>query len=281
MSKIAQSILDFLLYSHLFIAFCAAAMTTQTFYLLNSSWEAALPLILLVFSATLVIYALHRLISLKKINKSLHTQRYKTIKNHALHIQIYALIAVIIGVVSFFYLQRTTQLLLVLPALLSVAYVVPFLGDNKKRLRDINFVKIFLIAGVWAYVTVVLPFAELGLLATADLWFWAAERAIFIFMITLPFDIRDWEIDRAAGVRTLPAFIGVGATLFLAAVMLLIWLGIVFLLYPLAVFYALLSSGLTTYGLVLLSPKQAHDYYFTALMDGTMIVQFLLIAIWG
>ncbi|MCP4443209.1 MAG: UbiA family prenyltransferase [Aureispira sp.] len=277
--KVGQSIIDFLLYSHLFIAFCAIAMTAQTFFLLDYDWQLAWPLLLLVFSATLVVYALHRLISLDKIKKSLHTQRYKTIRRYALHIKVYAAVAMLLGVFSFFYLQRVTQFLLILPALLSVGYVVPFLGGQKKRLRDINFIKIFLIAGVWAYVTVCLPFAELGLLHTSKLWYWGVERAIFIFIITLPFDIRDWEIDKAAGVQTLPATLGVQATLILVTILTIVWLILVFLLYPLSIFYGLLVSGLTTYLLVLRSPKQSNDYYFTAVMDGTMLIQFLLVLV--
>lgn len=268
---------NFLLYSNIYIAFCAVAMTAQTLYIYDINIKTSPALLGLVFFSTLVIYALHRLVSLSKIDKSLEVERFNVIGTYKQHIQIYAGLGILGGGVCFFYLNRPTQYALLLPALLSLGYVIPFMGNKKLRLRDVHFVKIFLIAIVWSYVTVLLPFLECEITIGFRELGILLERVLFIFVITLPFDLRDWEIDQRNQVRTIPATIGVKNTLRLAFITLVIWVLLVFKIYNLSIALALLISGISTGILVYYSPKQKHDYYFTALMDGTMILQYVLV----
>lgn len=272
-----QKFINFLLYSNLFIAACAVAMTLQTFYILDISWKTSPELLGLVFFSTQIIYALHRLISLSKIDKSLNVNRFEIIKSYQSHIQIYTVISFLGAGICFLFLNKTTQFALVLPAFLSLGYVIPFLGKRKLRLRDINFIKIFLIAIVWAYVTVLLPLLELGL-EWKDMYnVMILERIIFIFVITLPFDMRDWEIDKLNGVRTIPAVLGIQKTVYLAMFLLLIWIGIVGIIYNFNIALPLAISGLVVGILIYKAPQQTEDYYFTALMDGTMLLQYFLL----
>jgi 4-hydroxybenzoate polyprenyltransferase len=269
--------INFLLYSNIYIAFCAVAMTAQTLYVFDINIKTSPALLGLVFFSTLVIYALHRLVSLSKVDKSLEVERFNVIGTYKQHIQVYAGLGIVGGAVCFFFLNRPTQYALVIPALLSLGYVIPFMGNKKLRLRDVHFIKIFLIAIVWAYVTVLLPFLEhdltIGLRELAIL----LERVLFIFVITLPFDLRDWEIDKKNHVRTIPATIGVKNTLRLAFFVLLIWMFLLAQIYTIPIALGLLISGVSTGVFVYYSPRQKHDYYFTALMDGTMILQYGLV----
>lgn len=274
-------LINFLLYSNIYIAFCAVAMTAQTLYVFDISIKTSPTLLGLVFFSTLVIYALHRLVSLSKVDRSLEVERFHVIGMYKRHIQIYTGLGILGGAVCFFCLNRSTQYALVLPALLSLGYVIPFMGNGKLRLRDINFIKIFLIAIVWSYVTVLLPLLEHNISIAYQELGVLLERILFIFVITLPFDLRDWEIDKRNQVRTIPATIGVKKTLRLALFILVIWCGLVFLLYNLPIALALLISGISTGVLVYNSPKQKHDYYFTALIDGTMIVQYVLVVLFS
>jgi 4-hydroxybenzoate polyprenyltransferase len=271
--------INFLLYSNIYIAFCAVAMTAQTLYVFDIDIKTSSALLGLVFFSTLVIYALHRLVSLSKVDKSLDVERFKVIGAYKEHIQIYAGLGILGGGVCFFCLNRPTQYALILPALLSLGYVIPFMGNKKLRLRDVHFIKIFLIAIVWSYVTVLLPFLEFKIAIGVRELGILLERILFIFVITLPFDLRDWEIDKKNQVRTIPATIGVKNTLRLALFILLLWALLFSTIYPLSIILALLISGLSTGLLVYYSPKQQHDYYFTALMDGTMLLQYILVLV--
>ncbi|WMX17324.1 hypothetical protein [Aureispira sp. CCB-E] len=269
--------INFLLYSNIYIALCAVAMTAQTLYVFDISVPTSPALLGLVFFSTLVIYALHRLVSLSKVDKNLKVERFNVIETYQRHIQIYAALGTIGGGVCFFFLARTTQYALVLPAILSLGYVIPFMGNKKLRLRDVHFIKIFLIAIVWSYVTVLLPVLEHGIPLEEQAIGAIIERILFIFVITLPFDLRDWEIDKKNGVRTIPATIGVKKTLQLAFFILVLWMLGVTQIYTWSIVVGLWGSGITTGILVYYSPQQKHDYYFTALMDGTMLLQYGLV----
>ncbi len=272
-----KKISDLILYSNLFIACCAVAMTWQTRLLIgeNLAWT---PLVGLIFCATLVIYALHRVVGMSKVKDFLDVERFHVIQTYQSHILFYAALAVIGGMICFFYLNITVQLALVIPALLSVAYVLPFFGKKReKRLRDVHFIKIFLIALVWAYVTVLLPAIELDIWQEKRIWLMFAERSFFVFCITLPFDIRDLKVDKHNNVNTLPAKLGLKNTLRLAFLLMIIFVLLCYINYDDAAFLALFISAISTYLLIYFSPKFTHDYYFTGLMDGTMIVQFLML----
>ncbi len=273
-----KKIIDLILYSNLFIACCAVAMTWQTQLLLGQEL-AFTPLVGLVFCATLVIYALHRVVGMSKVKDFLDVERFHVIQTYWSHISFYAVLAVIGGAVCFFYLNLSTQLALVLPALFSIAYVLPFLGKKReKRLRDVHFIKIFLIAIVWAYVTVLLPAIELDIWQEKRIWLMFVERSLFVFCITLPFDIRDLKVDKHNNVNTLPAKLGLTNTLRLAFLLMTIFVVLCFVNYSSISSLALLISAVSTYFLIYFSPQFTHDYYFTGLMDGTMIIQFL--ALW-
>ncbi|MEZ4951302.1 MAG: hypothetical protein R2784_18235, partial [Saprospiraceae bacterium] len=78
-----------------------------------------------------------------------------------------------------------------------------------------------------------------------------------------------------------PTSMGVRKSIQLAGVIL--FLEIVLILfatklgyYPTGFVVGLIVSILSTFYFIRLSPKIEHDYYFTGLMDGTMILQFFL-----
>ncbi|MEM6698020.1 MAG: UbiA family prenyltransferase [Bacteroidota bacterium] len=234
-------------------------------------------------SSTLFIYAIHRIVGLQKVKPFQSKGRYLVISTFKSHIIIYAVLAGVTAFVCFWKLQKTVQLSLIIPALVSLAYVLPMLA-RKKRLRDINFIKIFLVAIVWAWVGVILPALQMGRGLDADIWWMVAERAFFIFAITLPFDIRDLKIDEHASVQTIPAKIGVARSKILAFSMLAAMLVCVRQNLSLGTYtnmngWALLISAISTGVLIFFSDRKMHDYYFTALLDGTITFQFILIFI--
>lgn len=276
-----QKIFNLLLYGNFFIAFCAVAMLWQTELILYQAIQFNY-LTIFVFSATLFLYALHRIVGIQKVQAFKDKYRYTIINQYRSHILLYAIIGGLLAAWFFFYLTRTSQLLIIVPAFLSLGYVLPFFG-KERRLRDFDYLKIFLVAIVWAFITVMLPLVEHG---TSPLSFLSIqlllERMLFVFAITLPFDIRDLKVDESIEVKTIPAMIGIPLTKGLAAITLLFAFIVSCLLYSAAVysFSVLVALGIsysTTYFLIHICDQTKHDYYFTAIMDGTMIIQFLLV----
>lgn len=260
---------------------CAAAMTLQTQLVLigDSRWT---PLVGLVFFSTLFLYAIHRIVGLSKVKDFLDMERFATIAKFKGHIFLYAVVAGIGGLYCFWKIDTLLKILLFVPALISLGYVLPIFGKNR-RLRDFNHIKIFLIAIVWAWITVVMVGVEAQgwqmSLQSKSIWILALERTLFIFAITLPFDIRDLEVDAQNGVRTIPAQIGAKNAKKLAYFLLLVAsLLATFLyataIYSWAIFCATLLSYLLSGCIIAFSDKTEEDYFFTGLVDGTMLLLF-------
>jgi len=280
MLGLLKKFIDLLLYGNFWIAAGALAMSWQSQLIFTGQiqWDA---LASFVFFSTLFLYALHRIVGISKLHEYFQLERYSVIATFKTHIQFYALIGFIGTTISFFYLNRAVQAALIIPGLLSLGYVVPFLG-RKKRLRDFNHIKIFLVAIVWAWVSVLLPALHSQEPLTLALGLMILERALFIFAITLPFDIRDLKVDMHSEVKTLPAQMGWIKTKYLAQGLVLLALLLAFANYQLQLYswpqlLALFIAYLITALLIHRSHPDRHDYFYTGLMDGTMILQFILL----
>lgn len=278
--KLLISFTDLLLYGNFWIALSAFCMALQTHYILFGYIKLE-ALEFFVLGSTLFLYAIHRLVGLKKVAPFKDHGRYFIISKFKSHILIYAIISAISSGVLFFWLTLSVQLALIIPAILSLGYVIPLL-QNQKRLRDLNYLKIYLIAIVWAWVTVLLPALSHHLYEFLPVWPMFLERMLFVFAITIPFDIRDLKIDAHTEVKTIPAVLGIPNSKRLAYFCLALVLGLVGFNYyldayslttTLAFVLSILSTGLAIH----YADRITHDYFFTGLLDGTMIIQFLLI----
>ncbi|MCB0567491.1 MAG: UbiA family prenyltransferase [Phaeodactylibacter sp.] len=277
-----RAIINLILYSNLWIAVAALAMAAQTQLLLNGQVQPT-PLLGFIFFATLFLYAVHRIVGLEKAQPFLKKGRFFVISRFRSHITFYAIAAGLGAAVFFLQLSFRLQLAAVAPSLIALGYVLPFLS-GRRRLRDLSYVKIFLIAIAWSWITVLLPALELGMGWSIPMLIMLLERAFFIFAITLPFDIRDLEVDAYNQVKTLPAQLGYRRTKALALACLLIMTALAGLnyhidVYGAGVFSALLLSALIAFALIYFADKVKHDYYFSGLIDGAMVLQFVLV--WG
>lgn len=258
-------------------------MTLQTQWVLVGKLEFT-DLVWFTFFSTLSLYAVHRLTGLVKVEAFKDKGRYAVISRFKNHIIGYAVLSALLGAWFFFQLNIQLKFQMIIAGAVSLGYVLPVFGKGR-RLRDFHYVKIFLIAITWAWVTVVMPVVDLGLDNNPGLWLLVIERAVFIFAITLPFDIRDFQIDAHTGVKTIPGYIGMNATkklsiysLVIAEVLAMINIGMV---YSLREFAGVGFSFLLTAILIWKVDKIRHDYFYTGAVDGSMILQFLLVWIMG
>lgn len=275
-----KKFIDLILYSNLWIALAAVSMSLQTQLLLFGELRRD-PLFGFIFFATLCLYAVHRLVGLRKVKPFQEAGRFKVIARFQSHILVYALVSAAAAAWFFFRLTWRMQMAAVLPSLIGLGYVLPVIGGSR-RLRDLHYIKIFLIAGAWSWITAGLVAASRHWGLTLPALVLLLERACFVFAITLPFDIRDLQVDAFTKVETLPARLGIRRTKGLAAAALLLMLALVAWNYRMDVYtlpqaLALLLSALLSYALIHFSDRIRHDYYFTGLIDGMMTLQFLLV----
>lgn len=114
-------------------------------------------------------------------------------------------------------------------AVLTALYILPFLGGFQKSLRGVSYLKIFVVAGVWAGVTTLIPALSQSIDPEVNLIVPFIQRMLFVLVLILPFEIRDMRLD-LEDVRTLPQKIGVQQTKKLGLALLLFVLTLEFLI---------------------------------------------------
>jgi len=115
---------------------------------------------------------------------------------------------------------------------LTILYAIPFLSGFQKNLRNISYMKIVVVAFVWAGVSVVIP--VLDAVQSVDnpvLWFLFLQRFVLVAVLILPFDIRDVQFD-AISLQTIPKKIGEKNTKKLGFALLLFAVLLEFLIAP-------------------------------------------------
>lgn len=270
---------DALLYSSTWLALAAVALTWASFLF----WRVHIPprLAGLIFVATLFLYNLDSVLPYKHSQQLVLSERKLWMRQHRGELFVLALAALAVAGALFWYdgWLHLSGFLSHL-ALISVLYSLPLLRvrGRWRALRDLPLLKVFLIAYVWAAVTVWVPALYLGIpLSTPELQLLFARRFFFILALAFVFDIRDYTKDRLMGTYTFPGVFGVRVTKWIALVALL-------------VACVLLPHGLTPrQGALLLLPavlaavviwyadETRPDYYFAFLTDGVMLVYFLAV----
>jgi hypothetical protein len=220
-----------------------------------------------VFFSTLVSYTLQRLFRLKSIaqynNKAWVVENKKT----AIFLTIIGIIGTLFTLPQF--LSFSVLIWLIPSGIVSLLY-------SLKRLRDIPYLKIFLISISWGVICGVIPFIIEKNYDIELILFNFTIITCYITAITIPFDIRDLGLDEDTK-RTIPQVMGIPR----AKTSALIILGIsivlfLFIFNPLQSIIYGISSLFSGY-LIYKSSSLKPDIYFTLYIDGHIIFQFLLI----
>ena len=165
--------------------------------------------------------------------------------------------------------------------IVSTMYNVPRKSNGivKFPLRSIPFLKILLIAYVWASLFAILPIIiSSNDLKLSDTLFMFAAHFLFIVSITLPFDIRDFKTDQENLLTTIPHVVGIK----LAKALSLLCLTIFYLMMlPSLRLIYLTVLFLIAAGLILYSSSRRKNYYFTLFIDGTIILYYIAIQLSG
>jgi len=272
-----KKISDYIIYSNLLIAAGAGCFIWETYILFKLTID---PLYIIIgFVATLFTYNIDRLVIIDSLGNT-NSERHAWFAKSPKTMTGISILCFVFLLISIFFLPGRSIFFLAHLGFISIAYSVPILAKGSKNLRSIKILKIFLITYVWSASTVLMPLIGSGInIFQRDVVLLFIERALFIFAITLPFDIRDYRSDMENKVVTIPGLIGIKSTRVLAFVCLLIFFLINLIHYDFhsGVLLAKLISGVSTFVIILYATENRHEYYYTGLLDGTIILQFLLV----
>ncbi|MEM9549081.1 MAG: UbiA family prenyltransferase [Bacteroidota bacterium] len=275
MKKLAHHITNFYLYSSLHIGLCSVYLYlfTVSRFELNVDFKY----LLFTFSSTIFIYSIHRIIGINKVKKFSHKGRFAVIEKFKSHILIYATVSFGGCCYLFFNFGLSRWILLTWAGVVSVLYTIPIFG-KAMRLRDFSFIKIFLIAIIWSYVTGVIPMHENGI-DPIPIIVYFTEIALFFIAITIPFDIRDYYVDRANKVGTIPTLLGRTYSTYMAILLVLITIVLdavlTFVYGGLIIgFICMLITCLVTAIMIYFVQNKENDYYFSGLMDTSIMIPY-------
>jgi len=240
-----------------------------------------------IFGATLFIYNYHRLFRKLAIYAWQRSERHRWIVANETLLKAFAIIGLTLTLIAFLPYVNVPLILKFLPfVLLTLLYVVPVWKTEGKwiRLRDLPFIKIALVAIVWSFVTVFVPFAVIDIdwIPNLSQWITFTQRFIFIFAITVPFDIRDMAHDAKHNVKTFAGVLGVNKAKQLSNLLLILVAAICISAY-LFNFYSsgnaasMIISSLFTSILIGRIQEDSDEWMYAGFLDGTMVDQFFWI----
>ena len=268
-----KRIFDFYIFSNIHVAFAVFSLTKIT--LLNYSITSNL-LPWFAFFSTIASYNFIRLYKVSEI-QNLTFQFIKQYKKIILSLTFLSLIIVIY--LSFF-LKFTTLLVLFPFGLFTLFYVVPFpvKKDNSLVLRNIAFIKLFLIAISWAGVTVLVPLINYDIELQHNEVVVFIQRFLFVVVITIPFDIRDVNFD-AINLKTIPQTFGIQKSKVFGLFLLMLFLGLEFFKDPIGTeqFRVYLVMVILSLYFLFRATSNQNKYYSAFFVESLPIVWLLLL----
>jgi 4-hydroxybenzoate polyprenyltransferase len=273
-----------LIYTNFYIAIAACCFQLVIVVLVDKLAEWNWMLSVLTFFSTWMVYQFSRWNFHRRLRGRDYKRDdlYRWMDRHPRFTLTSVLIGGAVTAISLLYIDKQTIAILAGLGLVSMAYPLRFrFAGRETGLRSIPFIKIFLIASVWAGMSVWVPLSELGYppFKHIDRFLF---HAAFIIFITLPFDIVDISTDRTTGVHTLPAWWGLRLTRAIIIILGLLlityeWLRMLcagpFVIDYLAG-YVLLIVTLAFYAAVL--DEHEEKWKVMAVFDGSLIALFLV-----
>ncbi|RYD89833.1 MAG: hypothetical protein EOP54_24950, partial [Sphingobacteriales bacterium] len=285
MKKLLKPVLDFLLFSNVFMALCAVAQALVTFYILGT--EPVFAVLALLFTSTLGIYNFCILITPPKNPEHSPYLRVRWFFSHYRLMVSFTIICMLSLIPLFFMVSMPSKMLLVFMGIVSVAYGLPLftLGSQKFGLRNIPGLKAFLITLVWVLSCVLLPVLEaqerhLADISMRDTIIMLAKRSLFIAALTVPFDIRDLFYDSRAGLKTVAVVLGEKKAYLFCQLLLAGYIVLLFMFRNEGFtpnFFALTFTALLTGWLIFKSTWDKNEYYYFFYLDGVLILQYIFL----
>ena len=224
-TPIPSPIIRWLVYSHVWMALCAAAQVWWTFMYMDDR-SAELRLIIFTFLATVSAYNFMRLMRAKGALAD-SVPLFQWVDRNRVWQWIMVVISGSLSVIFIFPLIERLIGILWWIVPICLLYVLPF-GYPKRYLglRAIPALKVPIVGLVWAMVTVIMPGSVADDPSSDPISFFLfIQRFLFVMALTIAFDIRDSAID-PPGLRTVPQLFGDHGARWIAIGMIMIATGI-------------------------------------------------------
>lgn len=207
--KLLKQLFDFYINSSIHVALAVVSLCVVTY--LHFEFPPDADLLLFVFFGSITGYNFVKYAGIAKLHHS-------SLANGLKIIQIFSFFAFLFLLLSARNIQLKILSWTVFFGLFTLLYALPVL-NKKRNLRSVSGIKIFVIAFVWAGVTVILPFIEGGGTIGLEVLPEFVQRFLLVLVLILPFEIRDLKYDLQQ-LGTIPQKMGITRTRILGVVIL-------------------------------------------------------------
>jgi 4-hydroxybenzoate polyprenyltransferase len=196
-------VLNPLVFSNTFTATAVALLCASTYWRIpDLQWDYSI--IFITWGGTFCYYNLHRWFKVGMAPEVGLTERHTWIANNW---KVHRPLVILVGLSILAVLAFNPHLLYwYWPALaVALGYSFPFTtkAGQKFRLRDIPFIKPLIIAACVVYCANALPILARGLEWNEKIWLSLLDSTLLIVMLTIPFELRDVQVDGKEGLTTL------------------------------------------------------------------------------
>ena len=192
-------------------------------------------------------------------------------------IQIFSFLSFGIVTFSLFHLPFRVLWITSIFGVFTLLYVVPIF--KQKNLRSLSGFKIFVVALVWAGVTVLAPLAMTEITLTSNIVLTFLQRFLFVIVLTLPFEIRDLQYD-LVGLQTFPQRLGIKRTKILGLTFLALSVSLERFMDPYSELHLLsFMIACLLAGLVLLVSSKKQTRYFASFWVESIPIVWMLISL--
>lgn len=219
--KIAKQLLDFYINSSIHVALSVYALSWITLLIFNLPYDENI--LYFNFYATITGYNFVKYFGIAKWH-------HRSLARWLKVIQVFSFFSFLLMVFYALKLEANVLFILAVLGIVTFLYAIPILPkriylDEQQNLRQISGLKVYIIAAVWAFTTVVLPILNNHHELTGKVWITVLQNFVFVLALMIPFEIRDLKFD-SIKLATIPQQIGVKKTKILGMLLLLIFLGL-------------------------------------------------------
>ncbi|MGM1057205.1 MAG: hypothetical protein ACQEWG_15055 [Bacteroidota bacterium] len=261
---------DFYINSSIHVSLAVVSLAAITFQIFELSLNTNL--LIFIFLGSITGYNFVKYAGLAKLY-------HRSLATNLKVIQGFSLIAFLGFIYSSFFQPVSVLMVAGIMGLFTLLYAVPVFS-NKRNLRGLAGVKIYVIAFVWAGVTVLLPVVDKINLLQRDVFIEFLQRFCFIIALTLPFEIRDLKFDLER-LRTIPQKIGVKNTKLVGILLTLVFVLLEFLKQnsSLEEVLSVLFVGMVTWIFLRNSSVRQKRYYSSFWVEGIPIMWWLILSV--
>ena len=269
--KVLKQILDFYINSSIHVALAVYALSWITLKRFDILYDENV--LYFIFYASITGYNFVKYFGLAKFH-------HRRLASWLKVIQVFSFICFLLMCYYAYNLHSNTLYYIFALGVITFFYAIPFLPrklflDSKHNLRSIGGLKVYIIALVWAIVTVALPLVNNNHDINFDAIITIIQRYLFVIVLILPFDIRDLRYDNLK-LSTIPQSIGVKNTKFIGVSLLLVFLKDEFATNQII---SLLIIVFVTALFVIFSSEERGKYYSVFWVEGIPIFWLALVVL--